>query len=396
MNRYLLLWLLCLPLLAWSQKSEIIYLENSSFEDMPRASLAPTGWSDCGHVGESPPDIQPYGGFNVTKPAHDGGTYLGMVVRDNNTWESVSQKLAKPIQKGTCYNFSLYLSRSETYISPTKKDQSSLVNFNGGAILRIWGSTSHCDKRELLAETSVVDHTTWKQYEFKLEPQRANYAYITFEVYFKSATLFPYNGNILIDNASAITSCDIPLEIDNPLATNDTDNNNPTPNPPKPPRIDDSHTEEVTDDTKPVDVPKPPKETPQEDRGEFKPDINVGDLEIGNTFRLENLRFEADSSRITDSAEKTLNELFDFMEDNSGVYIEVGGHTNGLPPDDYCDKLSSDRARNVALYLIRKGIPRERITYKGYGKREPIATNETKVGRQTNQRVEIKIVELKQ
>jgi outer membrane protein OmpA-like peptidoglycan-associated protein len=54
--------------------------------------------------------------------------------------------------------------------------------------------------------------------------------------------------------------------------------------------------------------------------------------------------------------------------------------------------LSSARAKAVADYLIAKGISRERIQYRGYGKRQPIDTNETPEGRRRNQRVEIKII----
>jgi len=54
--------------------------------------------------------------------------------------------------------------------------------------------------------------------------------------------------------------------------------------------------------------------------------------------------------------------------------------------------LSTDRAKIVAEYLVDKGIPAERLTYKGYGKRKSIASNLTKEGRKKNQRVEIKIL----
>ncbi|HNA65662.1 MAG TPA: OmpA family protein, partial [Saprospiraceae bacterium] len=61
---------------------------------------------------------------------------------------------------------------------------------------------------------------------------------------------------------------------------------------------------------------------------------------------------------------------------------------------EYCDKLSTARAKNIALYLYDKGIPTSQITYRGYGKRNPVATNETQAGRAKNQRVELKILEI--
>ncbi len=41
-----------------------------------------------------------------------------------------------------------------------------------------------------------------------------------------------------------------------------------------------------------------------------------------------------------------------------------------------------------------KGIKEERLSFKGYGKRNPVATNSTSTGRKLNQRVEIKILSL--
>jgi outer membrane protein OmpA-like peptidoglycan-associated protein len=74
--------------------------------------------------------------------------------------------------------------------------------------------------------------------------------------------------------------------------------------------------------------------------------------------------------------------------------IEIGGHTNGVPDHLYCDKLSTARAKSVAEYIHDKGISPERITYRGYGKRQPIATNNSVEGRRKNQRVEVKILQL--
>ena len=114
----------------------------------------------------------------------------------------------------------------------------------------------------------------------------------------------------------------------------------------------------------------------------------------GLSIRLDRLYFEADSSGIDKESFNFLDEVYDFLEVNNDVVIEIGGHTNGLPPDDYCDRLSTARAKAVADYLASKGISRKRLQYKGYGKREPVASNKTPYGRRKNQRVEIKILEM--
>ncbi|MEQ8704801.1 MAG: OmpA family protein [Phaeodactylibacter sp.] len=114
----------------------------------------------------------------------------------------------------------------------------------------------------------------------------------------------------------------------------------------------------------------------------------------GQTIQMQKLQFEADSSRIQESVKPLLNEIYIFLNDNPSIVVEIGGHTNNLPPDEYCDQLSTARARAVAEYLVAKGIPSDRVFYKGYGKRKPLFSNRTEDGRRRNQRVEIKILRL--
>jgi outer membrane protein OmpA-like peptidoglycan-associated protein len=122
--------------------------------------------------------------------------------------------------------------------------------------------------------------------------------------------------------------------------------------------------------------------------------LDISTLTLGQTIRVDKLYFEADSATIKPESFAVLEEIYTFLKDNDKVIIEIGGHTNSLPEDEYCDRLSTSRARNIAQYLYSKGIPEKQIAYKGYGKRQPIATNQTVEGRRRNQRVEIKIVSL--
>jgi outer membrane protein OmpA-like peptidoglycan-associated protein len=124
------------------------------------------------------------------------------------------------------------------------------------------------------------------------------------------------------------------------------------------------------------------------------PALTAENLEKGEAVRMEKLQFQADSTDIDASSIPTLEELYAFLYDNPTIVVEIGGHTNGLPEHDYCDQLSTARAKAVADYIINKGIEPKRIVYKGYGKRQPIATNQTPEGRRKNQRVEVKIVKL--
>ena len=374
-------------LYAFSQ-GEAIYLTNPSFEDMPRHSIAPTGWYDCGFPGESPPDVQPSGEFSVTKPANHGSTYLGLVVRDNDTWEAVSQKLSRPLRRGQCYEFSLDLARSELYISLSRANNEQ-ANYITPAKMRIWGGFGHCDKQFLLDETSLINKYQWMQYNFKFEPI-ADYSYITMEAFYETPTLFPYNGNVLVDNASPIQPipCDEPVAAE-PVAAKPEQPEIARAEPPKP-------AAKTQKPQRPANTPATPKSPPPSEPQAEKTIAGVKRSEMakGLSITLDKLYFEADSSRIEEESFDFLNEVYEFLDVNSDVVIEIGGHTNGLPPDDYCDRLSTARAKAVADYLASRGIPRKRLQYKGYGKREPVASNKTPYGRRKNQRVEIKILEM--
>jgi outer membrane protein OmpA-like peptidoglycan-associated protein len=380
---YRLLFLLTISLpLTINAQSDIIYLENPSFEDEPRAGWQPNGWIDCGFPGESAPDVQPYGGFGVTQSAQNQNTYLGLVVRDNKTWECVSQRLRHPLKKDQCYKFSIYLSRSAQYVSPTKREPNRLTNFEQGVVLRVYGGNGPRDRAEMLYSTDVINHTEWKQYKLEFTPKNNDYQYFFLEAYYKTPTMFYYNGNLLLDNASEIYSCNIPDPDTEVVVKNDNNNTNVKPKDPKDPKVD------------PFKEENKNEEVVEEDRGNFDPKMKAKDLKVGYTFRLENLYFQADSANITNNAERVLTELVNFLKDNPEVSIEVGGHTNGLPAHEYCDRLSSARAKNVARFLTLNGIDRRRITHKGYGKRKPIADNDTDQGKRLNQRVEVKITDL--
>lgn len=115
-------------------------------------------------------------------------------------------------------------------------------------------------------------------------------------------------------------------------------------------------------------------------------------IEQGQTIPMRLLTFETDSASLRPAVYSYLDELYVFLEENPGITIEVAGHTNNQPKDDFADYLSTARAKAVAGYLLEKGIDPKRVQYKGYGKRQPIVPNTTPEGRRTNQRVEIKIL----
>jgi OOP family OmpA-OmpF porin len=69
------------------------------------------------------------------------------------------------------------------------------------------------------------------------------------------------------------------------------------------------------------------------------------------------------------------------------VRVEVAGHTDSRGNDSYNLKLSQRRAESVRDYLISMGIESSRLTARGYGESQPVATNSTEGGRAQNRRV---------
>jgi len=200
------------------QGQDTIYLRNSSFEDIPHrgGEFTPPirDWRDCGlskFPGETPPDLHPAipPAWNVTNPPFDGYSYLGLVARDNATWESVSQGLSPVIKANKCYAFNASLCLSKWYESRTKKSPDKTVSFSNSLVLLIWGGNSFCDKRNLLAQSPPVDNEEWKEFQFRFYPTE-NYTYITLEAFYRPPANESYNGNILIDHLSPIIeiSCD--------------------------------------------------------------------------------------------------------------------------------------------------------------------------------------------
>ncbi len=177
-------------------------LKNPSFEqDKPNAGQTPTGWLNLGASSETPSDIQP-GAFEVEMKAQDGKVYVGLTVRDNNTWEGIGQRLNGWLQKDSTYTLSVWLARSPVLMS-TSKATNLPSNYNSPTVLKIWGINSISNQEELLAESEAIGHSKWTLYTFTLKPLVANFDEIDLMAYYARG-FEQKNGNLLIDNCSAI------------------------------------------------------------------------------------------------------------------------------------------------------------------------------------------------
>lgn len=189
--------------LFWA-KAQQITLPNTSFDlDTPGHSKTPRGWMSCGWSTESPPDILPDGTFQVTMPAFDGVTYLGLVTRDNGTWEAVGTRLSSPIEQDKCYSMKLALAQSDSYYSVSRLTNTP-ANFISPVRLILWGANGNCGHGEVLAATDVINHFQWKTYTIQFRPQADSYTHLVLEVYYPENALQPTNGNLLVDGISSI------------------------------------------------------------------------------------------------------------------------------------------------------------------------------------------------
>ena len=122
-------------------------------------------------------------------------------------------------------------------------------------------------------------------------------------------------------------------------------------------------------------------------------DAEVKAIEPGKVCDLRDIYYETNSYTLTHSSRVVLALFIEFLKDNPTVKVEIQGHTDNIGNDDANQKLSEQRAKAVYDYVIGKGIPANRLRYKGYGESQPIADNNTAAGRAKNRRTVFLIYE---
>ena len=108
------------------------------------------------------------------------------------------------------------------------------------------------------------------------------------------------------------------------------------------------------------------------------------------------ITFAYNSSTVQPQFRQTLDQVADILSQYKQTYIDVYGHTDATGSDAYNQRLSEQRATSVADYLASRGVQPARIGTRGFGKSQPIASNDTEEGRAANRRVEIKIVPIRE
>lgn len=198
MNRFLIPAVLIIAFLVapapvgeLSAQTDPIFLTNASFEGEPQDATVPVGWLPCERG--TTPDILP-GPWGVYTEASAGRSFVGLITREDGTWESICQRLPRTIQSNDCYTFTIDLAHSRTY-----------AGYDQPVKLRIWGGVRKCRKDQRLLETPVIDHTAWESYEVSFTAKQP-INYLLIEAFFSESD-FSHRGNLLIDNISPMKKC---------------------------------------------------------------------------------------------------------------------------------------------------------------------------------------------
>ncbi|MEE9431747.1 MAG: OmpA family protein [Melioribacteraceae bacterium] len=109
-------------------------------------------------------------------------------------------------------------------------------------------------------------------------------------------------------------------------------------------------------------------------------------------FVLNNLNFVFDKDILVEKSKQILFDATSVLKKHSNISVRIEGHTDNIGADDYNQYLSIMRSNAVKRYLIENGISKSRLTTKGFGEKNPIATNKTSAGRALNRRIEFNVV----
>jgi outer membrane protein OmpA-like peptidoglycan-associated protein len=104
---------------------------------------------------------------------------------------------------------------------------------------------------------------------------------------------------------------------------------------------------------------------------------------------LRGVHFDFDKASLRPEGKPILDEAAKILNENANVRVQVQGYTDGVGSVEYNLGLSDRRAATVRDYLVGRGVAASRLTTKGFGKADPVASNDTDEGRAQNRRVEL-------
>lgn len=113
------------------------------------------------------------------------------------------------------------------------------------------------------------------------------------------------------------------------------------------------------------------------------------DTARGLIVNMSDALFKTGSSELLPAVREKLSKIAGILSARQGLKLNIEGHTDNVGSDEYNQQLSEKRAQTARDYLVSQGVPADSIVSQGFGKTNPIDSNDTPQGRQNNRRVEI-------
>ena len=124
---------------------------------------------------------------------------------------------------------------------------------------------------------------------------------------------------------------------------------------------------------------------------QFNAILQTRDTVRGLIVNMSDVLFDTGKYTLRPLAREKLAKVAGIVSGHPGLRLDVEGHTDSVGGDDYNQQLSEQRGAAVRDYLLQQGMAVSAVTTKGFGKTQPVASNDTAQGRQENRRVEIVI-----
>ena len=124
---------------------------------------------------------------------------------------------------------------------------------------------------------------------------------------------------------------------------------------------------------------------------QFNTILQTRDTARGLIVNMSDVLFDTAKFTLRPEAREKLAKVAGIVSGHPGLRLDVEGHTDNVGGDDYNQQLSEQRGSAVRDYLTQQGMQQGSVSTKGFGKTQPVASNETAAGRQQNRRVELVI-----
>ena len=122
---------------------------------------------------------------------------------------------------------------------------------------------------------------------------------------------------------------------------------------------------------------------------QFNTILETRDTARGLIVNMSDVLFDTAKHSLRPQAREKLAKVAGIISGHPGLKLDVEGFTDSVGGDDYNQKLSEQRGESVRDYLTEQGVLSASVTSRGFGKNQPVASNDTATGRQRNRRVEL-------